>query len=134
MAPHSNALPGESHGWRSLEGAVHGIARSQTHLRLHFHFSLSCIGEGNGSPLRCSCLENPRDGAALWLPSVGSHRVGHNWSDLAVICLYNCNLYTYTIFIPFFTNIYITNFFHPMITFSFSFTFFSLNFDKVQFK
>ena len=34
--------------------------------RLHFHFSLSCIGEENGNPLQCSCLENPRDGAAWW--------------------------------------------------------------------
>ena len=34
--------------------------------RLHFHFSLPCIGEGNGNPLQCSCLENPRDGGALW--------------------------------------------------------------------
>ena len=34
--------------------------------RLHFHFSLSCIGEGNGNPLQCSCLENPRDGRAWW--------------------------------------------------------------------
>ena len=33
--------------------------------RLHFHFSLSCIGEGNGNPLQCSCLENPRDGGSL---------------------------------------------------------------------
>ena len=33
---------------------------------LHFHFSLSCIGEGNGNPLQCSCLENPRDGEAWW--------------------------------------------------------------------
>ena len=47
---------------------------------LHFHFSLSCIGEGNGNPLQCSCLENPRD---WWLPFVGLHRVGHDWSDLA---------------------------------------------------
>ena len=36
---------------------------------LHFHFSLSCIGEGNGNPLQCSCLENPRDGRA-WLAAV----------------------------------------------------------------
>ena len=34
--------------------------------QLHFHFSLSCIGEGNGNPLQCSCLENPRDGKACW--------------------------------------------------------------------
>ena len=37
--------------------------------RLHFHFSLSCIGEGNGNPLQCSCLENPRDGGA-WRAAV----------------------------------------------------------------
>ena len=51
--------------------------------RLHFHFSLSCIGEGNGNPLQCSCLENPRDGGAWWAAVYGSHRVGHDWSDLA---------------------------------------------------
>ena len=39
--------------------------------RLHFHFSLSCIGEGNGNPLRCSCLENPRDGGAWWAAVYG---------------------------------------------------------------
>ena len=43
--------------------------------QLHFHFSLSCIGEGNGNPLQCSCLENPRDGGAGGLPSMGLHRV-----------------------------------------------------------
>ena len=50
---------------------------------LHFHFSPSCIGEGNGNPLQCSCLENPRDGEPGGLPSMGSHRVGHDWGDLA---------------------------------------------------
>ena len=39
--------------------------------RLHFHFSLSCIGEGNGNPLQCSCLENPRDKGAWWAPVYG---------------------------------------------------------------
>ena len=39
--------------------------------RLHFHFSLSCIGEGNGNPLQCSCLENPRDGGAWWAAICG---------------------------------------------------------------
>ena len=63
--------------------AVHGIAESDMTEQLHFHFSLSCIGEGNGNPLQCSCLESPRDGGAWWLPSLGSHRVGHDWSDLA---------------------------------------------------
>ena len=39
--------------------------------RLHYIFSLSCIGEGNGSPLQCSCLENPRDGGAWWAAVYG---------------------------------------------------------------
>ena len=75
-------LPGKSHGRRSLEGcSPWGREESDTTERLHFHFSLSCIGEGNGNPLHCSCLENLRDGEAGGLPSMGSHRVGHN--DLA---------------------------------------------------
>ena len=45
---------------------VHGIAKSRTRLHFHFHFPLSCIGAGNGNPLQCSCLENPRDGGAWW--------------------------------------------------------------------
>ena len=58
-----------------------GRGELDTTERLHFHFSLSCTGEGNGNPLQCSCLENPRDGGA-WsdslLLSMGSHRVGHD--------------------------------------------------------
>ena len=57
-------LPGKSHGQRSLVGCSPWGCEYQT--RLHFHFSLSCIGEGNGNPLQCSCLENPRDGGAWW--------------------------------------------------------------------
>ena len=60
-------LPRKSHGWRSLVGcSPWGHYQSDTTERLHFHFSLSCIGEGNGNPLQCSCLENPRDGGAWW--------------------------------------------------------------------
>ena len=60
-------LPGKSHGWRSLVGcSPWGCEESYTTARLHFHFSLSYIGEGNGNPLQCSCLENPRDGGAWW--------------------------------------------------------------------
>ena len=60
-------LPGKSRGWRSLVGcSPWGRQESDTTERLHFHFSLSCIGEGNGNPLQCSCLENPRDGGAWW--------------------------------------------------------------------
>ena len=63
-------LPGKSHGWRSLVGcSPWGREESDTTERLHFHFSLSCIGEGNGNPLQCSCLENPRDGGA-WLAAI----------------------------------------------------------------
>ena len=49
---------------------------------LHFHFSLSRIGEGKGNPLQCSCLENPRDGGAWWAAIYGI-AVRHDWSDLA---------------------------------------------------
>ena len=82
--PTPGLLPGKSHGWRSLGGCrPWGRKESDMTERLHFHFALSCIGEGNGNPLQCSCLENPRDRGAWWLPSMGSHRVGHDWSDLA---------------------------------------------------
>ena len=48
--------------------------------RLHFHFSLSCIGEGNGNPLQCSCLENPRDSRAWWVAVRG---VAESWTRLS---------------------------------------------------
>ena len=65
-------LPGKSHGWRSLVGYIPGgHEESDTTERLHFHFSLSCIGEGNGNPLQCSCLENPRDRGAWWAAVYG---------------------------------------------------------------
>ena len=52
--------------------AVYGVVKSQdTTERLHFHFSLSCTGEGNGNPLQCSCLKNPRDGGAWWAAIYG---------------------------------------------------------------
>ena len=50
--------------------AVPGVANDTTE-RLHFHFSLSCIGEGNGNPLHCSCLENPEEGRAWWAAVYG---------------------------------------------------------------
>ena len=67
-------LPGKSHGWRSLEGCSpwgHWESDTTERLPFHFHFSLSCIGEGNGNPLQCSCLENPRDGGAWWASVYG---------------------------------------------------------------
>ena len=77
-------LPGKCHEWRSLVScSPWGLEESDTTERLPFHFSLSCIGEGNGNRLQWSCLENPRDREPGGLPSMGSHRVGHDWSDLA---------------------------------------------------
>ena len=65
-------LPGKSHGWRSLVGcSPWGRYESDTTERLHFHCSLSCIGEGNGNPLQCSCLENPRGRGAWWAAIYG---------------------------------------------------------------
>ena len=69
---------------------------SDTTEQLHFHFSLSCIGEGNGNPLQCSCLENPRDGGALWAAVYG---VAQSWTRLKWLssilvrsCLKSCVL------------------------------------------
>ena len=65
-------LPGKSHGQRSLVGcSPWGHEESDMTKWLHFHFSLSCIGEGNDNLLRCSCLENPRDEGAWWAAVYG---------------------------------------------------------------
>ena len=73
-------LPGKSHGRRSLVGcSPWGRWGSDTTEHLHFHFSLSCIGEGNGNPLQCSCLENPRDRGAWWVSVYG---VTRSWTRL----------------------------------------------------
>ena len=67
MASHSSTL-----AWRIPWTEEPGGLQTMRLLRvvmtewLHFHFSLSCIGEGNGNPLQCPCLENPRDGGAWW--------------------------------------------------------------------
>ena len=85
MAPHSSTFawknPMDGGAWLA---AVHGVAKSWTWLeRLHFHFSLSCIGEGNGNPLQCCCLENPRDSGAGWSAVSG---VAQSWT-----CLKRCS-------------------------------------------
>ena len=71
-------------GWEMRRGfrrkaAVHGVAKSDMTERLHFRSSLSCIGEGNGNPLQCSCLENPRDGGPWWAAVYG---VTQSWTRL----------------------------------------------------
>ena len=65
-------FPGQSHGLSSLVGCCSwGCKELDMTERLRFHFSLSCVGEGNGNPLQCSCLENPRDGGAWWAAVCG---------------------------------------------------------------
>ena len=65
MAPHSNTLAWKI-PWMEELGRLQSMGMLDMTERLHFHFSLSCFGEGNGNPLQCSCLENPRDGEAWW--------------------------------------------------------------------
>ena len=72
MAPHSSTPAWKIHGRRSLVAcSPWGCKESDTTEQLHIHFSLSCIGEGNGNPLQCSCLENPRNSGALWAAVYG---------------------------------------------------------------
>ena len=72
MAPHSSTLAWKI-PWMEEPGRLQsmGSIESDTTERLHFHFSLSCIGEGNGNPLQCSCLEYPRDRGAWWAAVYG---------------------------------------------------------------
>ena len=72
MAPHSSTLAWKI-PWMEEPGRLQsmGSLRVGTTERLHFHFSLSCIGDGNGNPLQCSCLESPRDGGAWWAAIYG---------------------------------------------------------------
>ena len=94
-------LPRKSHGWRSLVGcSPWGRYESDATERLHFQFSLSRNGEGNGDPLQCSCLENPRDGRARWAAIYGVtqswtwlKRLSSSSSSRGVISVYTCSDY-----------------------------------------
>ena len=82
-------LPGKSHGQRSLVGySPSGLEELGTTEQLHFYFSLSCIGEGNGNPLQCSCLENPRDRGAWWAAvyGVAQGRTQLKWLSSCLVC------------------------------------------------
>ena len=68
---------------RELEYITFKVVRVKLGRKWATSLSLSCIGEGNGNPLQCSCLENPREGGAWWAAVYWGHRVGHDWSDLA---------------------------------------------------
>ena len=77
-------LPGKSHGRRSLVGcSPWGPEESDTTEWFHFHFSLLCIAEGNGNPLKCSCLENPRDRGAWWAAVYGVVQSGTRLKQLS---------------------------------------------------
>ena len=80
MAPHSSTLAWKI-PWTEEPGGLQsmGLLEWDTTERLHFHFSLSRIREGNGNPLQCSCLENPRDGGAWWAAVYG---VAQSWTRL----------------------------------------------------
>ena len=80
MAPHSSILAWKI-PWAEEPGRLQsmGLLELDTTARLHFHFSLSCIGEGNGNPLQCSCLENPRDGGTWWAAVYG---VTQSWTRM----------------------------------------------------
>ena len=83
MAPHSSTLAWKILWRRSLvDCSPWGWEESDTTEWFHFHFSLSCIGEGNGNPLQYSCLENPRDRGVCWAAVYGVAQIGHDWCDL----------------------------------------------------
>ena len=72
MAPHSSTVAWKIL-WMEEPGGLQSMGREESDSteQLHFPFSLSCIGEGNGDPPQCSCLENPRDGGAWWAAVYG---------------------------------------------------------------
>ena len=84
MAPHRSTLAWKI-PWTEEPGGLQsmGSRRLDTTERLHFHFSLSCIGEGNGNPLQCLAWRIPGMGEPGGLQCMWSHRVGHDWSDSA---------------------------------------------------
>ena len=88
--PTSVLLLGKSHGWRSPVGcSPWGREESDTTEWLHFRFSLSCIGEGNGNPLQCSCLENARDGGAWWAAVYGVEQSRTRLNHLVIIFVWS---------------------------------------------
>ena len=78
MAPHSSTVAGKI-PWTEEPGGLQSMESPSVSMteRLHFHFLLSCIGEGNGNPLQCSCLENPRDRGVWWAAVYG---VAQSWT------------------------------------------------------
>ena len=96
MAPHSSTFAWKI-PWTEEPGGLQsmGLLESDTTERLHFHFSLSCIGEGNGDPLQCSCLENPKDRGAWWAAVYG---VAQSWTRLKRLSSSSIHIYIYVLF------------------------------------
>ena len=88
MATHSSTVAWKI-PWMEEPGRLQSMGgeESDTTERLHFQFSLSCIGEGNGNPFQCSCLENPRDGGAWWAAICG---VTQSWTRLSNLATVPC--------------------------------------------
>ena len=96
LATHSSIPALKSHGWRSLvDYSSWGGEESDTTERLHSPFSLSCIGERNGNPLQCTCLENPRDRGAWWAAVYGVTQSRTQLKQLSS----SSSIYYYIIFI-----------------------------------
>ena len=94
-------LPGKSYERRSLVGcSPWGRKESDTTEQLPFHFSLSCIGEGDGNPLQCSCLENPGDGGAWWaaIYGVAQSQTGLKRLSSSSSSLYALNSFSHSAF------------------------------------
>ena len=109
MAPHSSPLAWKI-PWTEEPGGCSpwGPQESDTTERLHFHFLLSRVGEGNGNPLQCPCLENPRDGGAWWAAVYGvaqsrtrlkrlssSSSESTNWLGILVTSVFSCPMTSY---------------------------------------
>ena len=92
MAPHSSTFTWKI-PWTGEPGGLQSMwwLESDTTERLHFHFSLSCIGEGNGNPLQCSFMENPRDGEAWWAAVLW----GRTESDMTEVTQQQQHIYIY---------------------------------------
>ena len=98
MAPNSSTLAWKI-PWVEEPGRLQSTGSQRVRHDWATSLSLSCIGEGNGNPLQCSCLENPRDGGAWWAAVYGVAQIGRDWSNLAAaaaesqLCIYPLVLY-----------------------------------------
>ena len=97
MAPHSSTLAWKT-PWMEESGRLQSMgSKSDTPEQLHFHFSLPCFGEGNGNPLQCSCLENPRESGAWWAAVCG---VAQSWTRLKQLSSSSSIMFGGILFIP----------------------------------